>query len=63
MADIGLPERAKHCVADCVHEGIRVGMAVQAFVMWNVDPAKDQLAVGNQSMDVVASTNMNHSQL
>jgi hypothetical protein len=60
MADVRLAQRAEQGVANGVHQGIRIRMAVEALGMRNLHATQDQLAPGHKLMDVVTNANMNH---
>ena len=49
-------------VADSVHQGVRVRMAVEALRMRDLHAAEDELAPGDQLMNVIANANVNHAQ-
>ena len=61
MADVLLAQRAEHGVADGVHQRVRVRMAVEAFRVRNLHAAEDELAPGDQLMNVIADANVNHA--
>ena len=60
MADILLAERAEDGVADGVHQRVGVRMAVEALSVRNLHAAEDELAPGDQLMNVIADANVNH---
>jgi hypothetical protein len=43
VADVRLANRAEDGVADGVHQRVRVRMAVEAFRVWNLHAAEDEL--------------------
>ena len=61
MADVLLADRPEHGIADGVHERVGIRMAVQALRVRNLDAAQDELAPGDQLMNVIANANMNHA--
>ena len=61
MADVLLADRPEHGIADGVHERVGIRMAVQTLRMRNLDSAQDELAPGNQLMNVIANANMYHA--
>ncbi len=60
MSDVRLAQRAQDGIADGVHEGIRIRMAVQALAVRDFHAAQDELASGDQLMNIVANANVNH---
>jgi len=61
VADVLLANRAQHCVADGVHQRVGVRMAVEAARMRNLHAAEDELAPGDQLMNVITDANVNHA--
>ena len=61
MADVRFAQRAEERVANGVHERVGVRMAVEALGVRNLDAAEDELAPGDQLMNVIADANVNHA--
>ena len=59
-ADVALADGAEDGVANGMHEGVGVGVAVEALRVGNVDAAENQLAALDQGMNIVTDTNVNH---
>jgi hypothetical protein len=62
MADVRLAERTQYGVANGVHENVGVGMAIEAFGVRDFHAAKDEFAVFDQGVDIVANSGVNHGQ-
>ena len=43
-----------------MHQHIRIGMAIKAFRMGNLNATKDKASAFNQGVDVIADANVNH---
>ena len=61
MADVRLPQGAKDGVANGMHQGVGVRMAVETFGVGDFHAAQHELAAGNQLMNIVTNANVNHS--
>ena len=61
MADVRFAQRAQDGIADGVHQGIGVRMAVQALRVRDINAAQNQFASRDQRMDVIANANVNHA--
>ena len=61
VADVRLAQRAEKRVANRVHERVGVRMAVEALAVRNLDAAEDELAPGDQLMNVITDANVNHA--
>ncbi len=61
MADIRLPQRAEHGIANRVHQGIGIGMALQTLGMGDFHPAQYEFPSLDQGMHIIADANMNHA--
>ena len=61
VADVRFAKRAEKRVANCVHERIRVRMAVETFGMGNLNAAEDEFASRDQRVNVIANANVNHA--
>ena len=61
FADVALADGPEHGVADGVHEGVGVGVAIESLVVGNGDAAEDEGAAGDQLVDIVSNSYMNHA--
>jgi hypothetical protein len=61
MANVFLAQRAQHGVADGVHEGVGVGMAVETFRVGNFHAAEKKFPASDQLVNVVSDAYMNHA--
>ena len=61
VADVGQAERAEDGVGERVGQGVGVGMAVEAEVGGDFDAAEDQLAAGDEAVDVVTEADADGS--
>ena len=61
VADVFLANRAQHRVADGVHQRIGVRMAIETFRVRNLHAAENELAPGDQLMNVITNAYVNHA--
>ena len=57
LADIPQRRRAKQCIRNCVQQHICIGMAQQAFFIWDRHAAHNQLAALHQAVNIITMTN------
>src|SRR5262245_26436225 len=55
-ADVAERGRAEQRVGDCVRQAVAVGMAEQAALVRDFEPAEDQLSAFDQTLDVISDT-------
>ena len=60
MADIRETHRPEKCVADGVHEHIRVRMTCQPFWVRDLDTSEDQLSAFDQWVNIITDSNVYH---
>lgn len=61
MSDVFLPERTEDGIANRVHERVRIGMAIETFRVRNFNAAENEFSPGDQLVNIVTDSNMNHA--
>ena len=61
--EIAKSQSSKQSVRRCVHQHIRIRMAIEAFGVKNLHPTENKFAARNQSVNVITNANVNHEEL